>query len=431
MAARWLFFAGTLAVTAGVLLGGCDNARPPFNTAPLGGKDVAVTIDPSDVLNDPLSRTLPAVAATARLGDPLTGLSAAHRADFEEGKEDFEEVETIEEGLGPVFNEAACVTCHTAPVGGTNGRIETRFGRRDNGRFDALAGLGGSLIQDKAIGKVSTSKGRFTYVAEVVPRGANVRAGRITTPLFGLGLVDAVTDDYLLALARFQARNTPSTRGTPHMVVDVASGQTRVGRFGFKSQVATLATFSGDAYLNEMGITSPLFPNENAPQGDARALRFNPLPTVNDDGSGLEAFEDFMTLLGPPPRGARTRQTDEGATVFGKIGCANCHVQTLVTGESEIPALSKKTFQPFSDFLLHDMGRLGDGIVQGNARGRDFRTTPLWGLRTRTLLLHDGRARTLENAILEHDGQGAEARRRFTGLSRTDRSALIAFLRSL
>jgi CxxC motif-containing protein (DUF1111 family) len=393
-----------------------------MSTAPLAAEPDSVT-----ALGEPAN--LGDAARGTILGGPLGGLSGTELARFVAGQEEFQEVETVEEGLGPVFNEAACVVCHTAPVGGTTGRSETRFGKWDRGRFDPLADLGGSLLQDHAIGRVANS--RFKFVPEVVPRRANVTTGRITTPLFGLGLVDAVTDETLLALARSQARNTPSTAGSPNMVTEIATGATRVGRFGWKSQVPTLHQFSGDAYLNEMGITNPEFPVENAPQGDQDALAKNPVPTLNDDGEGVELFEDFMTLLGPPPRGFQNRQTDAGSKVFQQIGCANCHTPSLTTGPSPVSALSRKVFHPFSDFLLHDMGSLGDGIVQGQAKGREIRTAPLWGLRTRTVLLHDGRATTPEEAIRAHSGQGSNASARFGRLNSDDRRALLAFLRSL
>jgi CxxC motif-containing protein (DUF1111 family) len=264
-----------------------------------------------------------------------------------------------------------------------------------------------------------------------VPRAANVVALRVTTPLFGLGLVDAVPDQTLLALAAKEARNSPSTKGTANMVVDAGTGATRVGRFGWKAQQASLHTFSGDAYLNEMGITSPDFPNENCPQGNCDLLKFNPLPTLNDDGEGVDQFFDFMSMLAPPPRGRITNDVQDGARIFVAIGCADCHTPTLTTGPSPIAALSNKTFQPFSDFLLHNMGSLGDGIVQGNAKQREMRTAPLWGLTSRPVFLHDGRAKTPTAAILFHDGQGARARRSFQALRSSQQQDLVAFLRSL
>jgi CxxC motif-containing protein (DUF1111 family) len=150
-----------------------------------------------------------------------------------------------------------------------------------------------------------------------------------------------------------------------------------------------------------------------------------------DDGSGVDAFTDFMTLLGPPPRGAITRQVLAGELVFLKVGCAGCHLPVLETGRSSIAALDRVKFFPFSDFLLHDMGSLGDGIAQGRANGPEMRTAPLWGLRVRTTLLHDGRAATISEAILAHEGQGARAKQRFNALTPNEVNDLLAFMNSL
>ena len=191
-------------------------------------------------------------------------------------------------------------------------------------------------------------------------------------------------------------------------------------------------TFSADAYLNEMGITSPIFPTENAPGGDVAALdRCDRVPGLEDDGSGVAAFADFMTMLAPPPRGSITPGAQKGALVFEHAECAICHVPQLTTGPSPIAALDSVTFAPFSDFLLHDMAGLGDGIEQGAAGRTEMRTAPLWGLRVRSRFLHDGRASTPEAAIREHAGQGSAARAAFEALSKADAADLIAFLRSL
>ena len=368
----------------------------------------------------------------ALLGDPFTGLTTDELDRFAAGKDEFSQVEAVADGLGPVFNEAACSTCHNNPVGGTTGRRETRFGRiAANGTFDPMTSLGGSLIQDRGIGAVGGDPPTHTFAGEVVPPEATITARRITTQLFGLGLVDAVPDEYLLALARLEAATSPRTAGMPNMVVEIRSGRTRVGRFGWKAQVPTLFQFSGDAYLNEMGITNPEFPAENCPQGDCAALAFNPAPQLNDSGSGVARFNDFMTLLAPPARAPISLPALTGSLIFLRIGCASCHTPALVTGPSPVAALSRKVFRPFADFLLHDMGSLGDGIVQGGATGRQMRTAPLWGVGTRTALLHDGRAATIEAAIAAHDGQGRFARDQFFGLSLGGRAALLAFVRSL
>jgi CxxC motif-containing protein (DUF1111 family) len=366
-------------------------------------------------------------------GDPLEGLTKDQLADFEEGQEEFNEIDDVAEGLGPVFNEPSCATCHVGPngaIGGTNDRLETRFGSTaSDGTFDPMIAEGGSLLQDHGIGNV----GGYSFGPEVVPPAATVIARRRTTALFGLGLVDAVPDGTFVQLAALQARFLPGTAGRVSVVTDPTTGMPAVGKFGWKAQVPTLLVFSGDAYLNEMGITNPIFPNENCPQGDCAALVHNPVPGLNDDGTATQAFANFMQFLAPPPRAGNMMSSDivDGRRVFLGIGCANCHLPTLVTGRNTVKPLDRVTFHPFSDFLLHDMGSLGDGITQNLATGNLMRTQPLWGLNAAGLLLHDGRAATIEAAIQAHDGQGAAARDAFVALSSTRRAQLLAFLRSL
>ena len=358
-----------------------------------------------------------------RFGDPVAGLTAAELDRFAEGRDEFEEEETAEQGLGPVFNASSCAACHSSPaVGGDSNILETRFGIAGK-KFDPLPHSGGSLIQTEGI---DVARG---CLGETVPSDANVVAKRKSTPLFGLGLVDHVPDETLRTLA---AGQPPGVAGQVSIVTDAASGATRVGRFGWKAQVATLLTFSADAYLNEMGITSPIFTEENAPGGDKQRLKLcDNVADPEDDGTGVAAFADFMTMLAAPPRGVINASVQRGAQVFERIGCAICHVPQLKTGRSAIAALNNVWFAPYSDFLLHDMDKLGDGIEQGTANGRQMRTAPLWGLRVRTRFLHDGRSSTLQAAIGEHAGQGEAARAAFAKLGTGDAADLIAFLRSL
>ena len=366
-----------------------------------------------------------------QFGDPLPGLSAADKARFLAGQEAFAEVEAVTDGLGPVFNEASCAACHLGPslsVGGSNGRLETRFGRDSAGHFDPLAAQGGSLLNDHGIGAVGNG---YVYDGEKIPTEANVVARRRTTPLFGLGLVDAVPEAEIQKLAALERAIDSAVAGTVAMVPDISKGRLAVGRFGWKNQNPTLFQFAGDAYLNEMGITNPEFPGESCPQGDCSTLDNNPVPGLNDDGEDVVKFADFMSLLAPPSRGKIGTRELAGELVFVSIGCATCHTPTLVTGRSPVSALSLKIFHPFSDFLLHDMGSLGDGIEQGPAGIRQIRTQPLWGLRTQGTLLHDGRATTPAEAILAHDGQGKRARDRFAALRSGERTTLLAFLASL
>jgi CxxC motif-containing protein (DUF1111 family) len=397
-------------------------------------------------------------------GDPLPGLTPDLQARFVAGQANFSSPDTPQTGLGPVFNNTPCAACHSAgAVGGGSIITETRFGTVTNGVFDPLAQYGGSLIHSQGIGTfptlVPSAVGPVgtlvNFVGEIVPQPpavpngpATIVAGRRTTPLFGLGLVDAVSDDTFQFLANVEQFLSPDTAGRVNVVTDVfADGQdpeARAGRFGWKCQHSTLFAFSGDAYLNEIGITTPLFPNENVPQDPNQGrlvnpalLAANPGPAVgpdntNDpDNASLSQFTDFMTFLAPPPRLPLTDQSRSGAGTFFAIGCANCHVPTLTTGPNSIPQLDQVRFHPFSDFLLHDMGPLGDGIAQAGAGQTEMRTAPLWGVRVLPSFLHDGRASTLSEAILFHAGQGQAASNNFANLEADDQANLIAFLNSL
>ena len=364
----------------------------------------------------------------AQFGDPLPGLSQADQARFTAGQGEFEDDETPADGLGPVFNDTSCARCHADPaVGGSNATVETRFGTTTDGHFDPMTQFGGSLIQVRGIGPA----GSCDFMGETVPPTATFISGRRTTPLFGLGLVDAVPENTFAYVAGIERVLFPDEAGRVAMVHDIAHDRTAVGRFGWKDQVPTLHQFAGDAYLNEMGITNPEFPDENCPGGDCSLLACNPLPTLNDDGSGVTAFADFMTLLAPPPRKGMSAQAFAGKLVFASIGCTHCHWATFRTGPSAVDSISFATFHPYSDFLLHQMGSLGDGIEIGDAKGGEFRTAPLWGISGVSRYLHDGRATTIQDAVLAHDGQARRARDRFAGLSARDQAALVAFVSSL
>jgi CxxC motif-containing protein (DUF1111 family) len=364
------------------------------------------------------------------LGGPLPGLTKAQLKQFNDGRGAFLEAEDPPGGLGPVFTEAACAICHNAGApGGSGDRLVTRIGRMVNGQYDPLVAFGGPLIQDHGIGRFRN----VNFVGEVVPPQATIIARRRTIPLYGLGLVDAVPDAAFLALAQAEELNNPRTAGRVGPVVDPATGQARPGRFGWKAQEPSLFAFAGDAYVNEMGVTTPLFPSENCPQGNCALLAANPARTQPNDTTNatVQQFANFMTMLAPPPPGPFGPNERAGQAVFAQIGCAECHQPVLQTGPSAITALNHVSFAPYSDFLLHDMGSLGDGIVQNTAGGTEMRTAPLWGLRFERTLLHDGRARTPTDAILAHDGQAKTARNRFAGLSATQRAQLLAFLNAL
>ena len=398
---------------------------------------------PQSTEQDP-SQEIEIIQSITALGDPIPGLNATQLEAFKAGKAAFiSQEDPVLDGFGPIFNEKSCATCHSlGAVGGAGTQIETRFGYLENGVFDPLTAQGGSLIQVFGIGTITPG---CHFQGEVVPNNANVQAGRRTTALFGLGLVDAVPNWVFFSLA---ANQPPSVRGRVNYVQDFFTDPPKrvIGRFGWKSQVPSLLQFSADAYLNEMGITTTSkvgsrlvteFSHENMPVGLPETC--DPKPGVDDlDEEGIQedvqAFKDFMQLLAPPAREPITPQIRSGAYVFEQLGCATCHTPVLRTGPSSVSALSYKRFRPYSDFLLHDMGKLGDGIgAQGRADLREMRTAPLWGLRfaDQKTLLHDGRAHSLEEAIQFHDGQGRQARDAFNRLSSGEVSNLLVFLKSI
>ena len=369
----------------------------------------------------------PRPPAPGQTGGPLAGLTSAELAAFRAGLDTFRQAETVDSGLGPIFNDVSCIACHRAPViGGMSLRTVTRFGLTTDGHFDPLTARGGSLLQQRAIDPA---------FREVVPREANTVARRLTTPVFGAGLIEAIPDATLLAAAA--APKPDGVGGRVSLVNDVTTGVQRVGRFGWKAQVATLLAFTADAYVNEMGITNRFFPEENAPNGNTALLeRADQIQDPEDtpDASGksdVDRAAAFMRLLAAPTRGPVTADANAGERVFTALNCTTCHTPALTTGPSTIAALSRKTVPLYSDLLLHDMGALGDGIAQGTAGPRDLRTAPLWGLGARPAYLHDGRTDSLDAAITAHDGEATAARARYTQLDATRRRQLLAFLRSL
>ncbi len=364
------------------------------------------------------------------LGTPLPGITPVEFQEFRLGLDDFLEVEASEEGLGPAFNGTSCAVCHNIPtIGGAGTMAELRAGRRNaNGEFETLDASGDTLFHMFSVPGHGCQP--------VLPADTNVFARRVPIPLFGAGLVEAIPDDTLLALEDPHDRDGDGVSGRAAVIVDIESGERRVGRFGWKAQHATLITFGADAYRNEMGITNDLFPQESAFGITPEQLRVcDPFPDPEDIREprtrrrGIDNFASFMKFLAPVARDAATDQVRTGEQIFAAIGCAACHVPALETGPSSNPLFHRKTVALFSDLLLHDVGT-GDGIKQGAAESNEIRTPALWGLRFRRPLLHDGTA-TLEEAIARHAREAELARRGFERSSEPDRAALLAFLGSL
>jgi CxxC motif-containing protein (DUF1111 family) len=364
------------------------------------------------------------------LGTPLPGLTPVEFQEFRLGLDDFLEVEFSEEGLGPAFNGTSCAVCHNIPtIGGAGTMAELRAGRRNaNGEFETLDASGDTLFHMFSVPGHGCQP--------VLPPDANVFARRVPIPLFGAGLVEAIPDQTLLALEDPLDRNGDGVSGRAGIIVDIESGERRVGRFGWKAQHATLITFGADAYRNEMGITNDIFPQESAFAISPEQMRlcdpFSDPEDIRDPRTrrrGIDNFASFMRFLAPVARETVTDQIRSGEQVFAAIGCATCHVPSLDTGANANPLFHRKTVALFSDLLLHDVGT-GDGIAQGAAEPNEIRTPALWGLRFRRPLLHDGTA-TLEEAVRRHAREAELARRGFDGLSDADRAALFAFLGSL
>jgi CxxC motif-containing protein (DUF1111 family) len=367
---------------------------------------------------------------TLPLGSALPGLNAEQLERFNSGRREFMDIKTPETGLGPVFNAESCARCHYSPtIGGPSGRTVTRFASVVEGVYSDLTHHGGGLLQGNGIRRAPGST--HDFLGEKVPAEATVTTKRRTQPLYGLGLVDATDDSTFIALAAAQAARGDGLAGRVSLVHNIVSGMKTVGKFGWKAQTATLQERTADAFLQEIGITSPLFPDEVCPSGDCAQLKFNPQPGLNDGGERVNLVADYVRFLGPPPRGPITPDVLAGQAVFARIGCDVCHTPTLQTGPNAIAALDRVTYHPYSDFLLHDMGPRGDGIQQGAAKGTEIRTPPLWGMHTFTTFMHDARAKGPDAAILAHDGQGRGARDRYERLNATDRASLLAFLKSL
>jgi len=377
-----------------------------------------------------------ATEASAAFDDQTNGFVAAE-ADHVADRMQFNEHESLAQGLGPLYNADSCGSCHLNPVsGGISGVTELRAGHHDaRGLF--VDAPGGSLINSNALPGVPVP-----YVRE----RDFIRSFRTSLNILGDGYVEAIADDTLVGIARAQSDKTRGRIAGQVIQVPVleAPGQTRVARFGWKNQHASLTSFSADAYVNEMGITTPLFPIERTSLGiDVSSFSQGSVP--NNDGDDVDAFARFLRATKAPPRdlaAAITPDAQHGAYLFETIGCGTCHVRTIVTapagtmingGTLTVPeALGNKIIHPFGDFLLHDVGT-GDGIVQngGQDTANKMRTPPLWGVRMRNRLMHDGNSLTFEDAIERHRGEAADASDNFRRLLPRQRSALIAFLHSL
>ena len=465
----WGMFCGLPAYSLG------EVPLPPGPTLTLGNEqgssesvDPGISLASAEVLAMPDNQPVHLAEAPAGFDGNSNGL--VNHKTFTDDRQVFDEVEDVKDGLGPLYNAQSCRECHQNPISGSSSQItELRVGHMEGEFFQTPAVpimhgdetiIGRSLINDRAIcpgGKYPSGE-----IQERVPPTETIRSFRTSLNLLGDGFVEAVDDQTLIDLAERQRIDTRETIHGQVLYVPVleAPGWTRVGRFGWKNQQASLLSFAADAYLNEMGITSRLLVDEVTTICDHPSIK-----QPNDEDDDIDVFARFIRATKAPARDQVQAETDaakDGEIIFTRIGCAICHVPTMVTapvgtvingGTFEIPkALGDKTFHPYGDFLLHDVGT-GDGIVQSWAehygqevyeyswRGlsveafdstqNKMRTAPLWGLRFRSRLMHDGESLTFLDAIKRHGGEAREITEEFLDLQRSDQLALFEFLKSL
>ena len=460
------------------------------------------------------------IAVFTGMGDPLPGVAnnSADLRIFANGQINFKEIDTLNNaqaptgpagGLGPLFNNVACAACHDHPAQGGTALFLRDIRVRDAGdgappaalfAVDNMLHAGPQTQGDQPIfpfGDVSPILGgqisslsntpsacqlevmsKSTYspmlpvcdpTSEGFAKGGNCVGERLSLPLMGDGLVEATADATFQRIAAYEPADV---RGTVRMLTEIeqvgkpgsqvsaatiaALSVPHVGRFGWKSQNATILGTASDAYIAEMGITNELnsTPTSTCALGVQQfgvTLQFadDPEDTVDSTGrSDIDRFTDFIRALQPPPEIARNSMAVAGARLFAQVGCESCHTASITTADnpaSFIPPtingmpmsaslnkiLSRVTYHPYSDFLLHDMGALGDGITDGIGGPTMMRTMPLWGLRAREVFLHDARATDLPTAIMLHAGQGQAAADAFAALSSTQQNQILAFLMTL
>jgi CxxC motif-containing protein (DUF1111 family) len=393
------------------------------------------------VLASLFAASVAAQSPQPKMGQPLPGLSTTELQRFTQGRQQFTRVFSAADGLGPIFNQTSCASCHNNPIGGPGSITVTRFGFTDGkGNFDPLTALGGSLLQQAALA---------APVAEIIPPIANTTATRVTPSALGMGLVEAIPDA-AIAIRETNPPN-PNISGRVHWVqpLETPTGPLRAGRFGWKAQIATTLSFSGDATQNELGFSNRLLPFDNAPNGNLVLLAaYDNVPDPEDgpDGQGLHVIDkmtNYQRYLAAPPQTPRTGMT--GEAIFQAVGCADCHTPSFTTSNDPAlePAIRNKVIRPYSDFLVHDMGTAADFIQDGDVSGQELRTPSLWGMRNRDPLWHDGRVvgGTLQSRILgptgiifQHSAFGSEAApsaAAFNALSAADKQKVVDFLDSL
>jgi CxxC motif-containing protein (DUF1111 family) len=426
-----------------------------------------------------LAEQVPQFSEREALQQPMPGLTPDELVRFRQGRSLFNQswviapsTDTEVDGLGPLYNRVACSSCHARngqggapdqegarmasmlvrlsvpgrnahggpkphPVYGDQFNEEGVSGISGEGRIDIHWQYSTVTFDDGTQVELRRPQLRFRNLG-YGPLGAVQTSARVSPSVAGMGLLEAVPDATLMAMANEEKPD--GVKGRINRVWDARKNRTTIGRFGLKANMPTLYQQTAGAFAGDMGLTSRLFPQGNCTEKQTACRRApgGGAPEITDIQMGAVVF--YLAHLAPPPR----RNLDDplvmrGSVIFNSAGCTSCHRQALVSGPvAGSPYLSNRTFAPYTDLLLHDMGPdLADGRPDYRASGSEWRTPPLWGLgyleaiNPDTRYLHDGRARSFEEAILWHGGEGSVARLRYISLSRQEREALAAFLKSL
>lgn len=363
------------------------------------------------------------------VGEPLPGLTPEEQARWQAGYEQFTRVFTVEEGLGPAFNENSCNACHSDPtVGGSMIEADHHATAYAHGTCDYLAEEGGGNLR-----RQMTEAGMAVYGAtrEITPPEASEVGRHLPALLYGRGLMAAIPAEAILALEDPEDVDGDGISGRAGRYPDGT-----LARFFRKAELATLYEIADKGLRRQMGITTPDNPAEHPIMGEPVDPRADPVPDPEVGPEISRALTDYILFLAPPPTiippdEERRELAGRGRVVFEEIGCADCHTPALYTGDHESEALSNRAVWLWSDLLLHDMGpELADNCGR-NASPTEIRTEPLMGMRLKDRFLHNGTTSDIRRVIQLHGGEGALSRDRFFALPATDQVAVERFLRTL
>lgn len=393
----------------------------------------------------------PAPDESTLLDGPLDGLTPEQLSIFMKGDEEFGRIFGAGDGLGPIFIANSCSSCHVGDGKGHPVFAITRFGQYTGETFDPMEAHGGPQLQNRAIAG---------YPPEVLPKEATAIARFIPPAVTGLGFLEAVDDATILAMSDPSDRDGDGISGVPSLidstdfiaplveeVLAAGTQQTRnvpvegkyIGRFGRKARTVNLLHQTVFAYVDDIGLTTD-FVTEDLYNVQVGHFATDDVPDPEVPSNTVRNVVFYLrTLKVPPRRNADDPDVTAGEALFRQINCSGCHVPTLKTGRSDVEALSEKEFHPYTDLLLHDMGpELDDGYTEGSARSSEWRTTPLWGIGLsadaqggQAFYMHDGRAKTLREAVALHGGEAARSREAFDKLTREEQEQIITFLKSL